>query len=153
MSANQQPLQINDGPLLAAMSRSGGVAALLAIFGIAQLAMVALGYSLKESTSALTVIWPPPGLSMVVMWLTPRRYWPAFLGLQFFAEYAVGSLWVGRPGAFRERRWALPMGPEDLACSSDGQLLWTVTEHPRRRWILSIALRQMMPEVTVVPRT
>lgn len=52
--------------------------------------------------------------------------------------WAPGSLWVGRPGSFRERRWALPMGPEDLACSPDGQRLWTVTEHPRRRWIVSL---------------
>jgi signal transduction histidine kinase len=95
VSANQQYLESKDGPLLAAMSRSGGVLGLLAIFGVAQAAMVVLGYSLKESTSALTVIWPPPGLSMVALWLTPRRYWPAFLGLQFLAEYAVGSLWVG----------------------------------------------------------
>jgi signal transduction histidine kinase len=96
VSANQQPLHdADDGPLLAVMSRAGGLAGLLALFGIAQVVLVTLGYSVKESSSALTVIWPPPGLSMVVLWLTPRRYWPAFLGLQFFAEYAVGSLWVG----------------------------------------------------------
>ncbi|CAI9409577.1 hypothetical protein [Nocardioides sp. T2.26MG-1] len=52
--------------------------------------------------------------------------------------WTPGSLWVGRPGRLRERRWALPMGPEDLACSPDGGRLWTVTEHPRRRWIVSL---------------
>ncbi len=52
--------------------------------------------------------------------------------------WTPGSLWTGRPGALRERRWALPMGPEDLAVSADGRRLWTVTEHPRRRWILSL---------------
>ncbi|WP_296606229.1 hypothetical protein [Nocardioides sp.] len=52
--------------------------------------------------------------------------------------WTPGSLWVGRPGELRERRWALPMGPEDLACSLDGHRLWTVTEHPRRRWIVSL---------------
>ncbi len=52
--------------------------------------------------------------------------------------WTPGSLWVGCPGAFQERRWAVPMGPEDLACSPDGTRLWTVTEHPGRRWILSL---------------
>jgi hypothetical protein len=49
-----------------------------------------------------------------------------------------GSLWVGRPGRLRERRWALPMGPEDLAHSAADDRLWTVTEHPRRRWVVSM---------------
>ncbi len=53
-------------------------------------------------------------------------------------QWKPGSLWTGRPGAFRERRWALPMGPEDLALSADGRWLWTVTEHPRRRWIVAV---------------
>jgi hypothetical protein len=52
--------------------------------------------------------------------------------------WTPGSLWTGRPGAFHERRWALPIGPEDLARSADGRRLWTVTEHPRRRWILAL---------------
>ena len=50
----------------------------------------------------------------------------------------LGSLWTGRPGALRERRHALPMGPEDLAWSARSDRLWTVTEHPRRRWLLSL---------------
>jgi hypothetical protein len=49
-----------------------------------------------------------------------------------------GSLHVGGPGALRERRWALPMGPEDLAYSAAEDRLWTVTEHPRRRWVVSL---------------
>lgn len=52
--------------------------------------------------------------------------------------WVPGSLWTGRPGAYRERRWAVPMGPEDLAWSADGCRLWTVTEHPHRRWIVSL---------------
>ena len=34
----------------------------------------------------------------------------------------------------------LPMGPEDLAYDEHGDWLWTVTEHPRRRW--SVAMRR-----------
>ena len=54
--------------------------------------------------------------------------------------WTPGSLWTGRPGVYRERRWAVPMGPEDLAASPDGRRLWTVTEHPQRRWILSLPM-------------
>ncbi|MDI6911862.1 hypothetical protein [Nocardioides sp.] len=54
--------------------------------------------------------------------------------------WVPGSLWTGRPGALRERRWAVPMGPEDLASSPDGRRLWTVTEHPHRRWIVSLPM-------------
>lgn len=50
-----------------------------------------------------------------------------------------GSLFTGRPGALRERRWALPMGPEDLSWWASSDTLWTVTEHPRRRWVCEIS--------------
>jgi hypothetical protein len=33
------------------------------------------------------------------------------------------------------------MGPEDLTLSPDGDLLWSVTEHPRRRWIVGVPRR------------
>lgn len=49
-----------------------------------------------------------------------------------------GSVYVGGPGAFRQHRWAVPMGPEDLAYEPDTDRLWTVTEHPHRRWIVAM---------------
>jgi hypothetical protein len=52
-----------------------------------------------------------------------------------------GSVHVGAPGApgsFRRHRWATPMGPEDLAFWPSQDLLWSVSEHPRRRWIFSM---------------
>jgi len=49
-----------------------------------------------------------------------------------------GSLVVGSPGRWREHRWALPMGPEDMAYWPERDELWTATEHPRRRWIVSV---------------
>ncbi len=52
--------------------------------------------------------------------------------------WGLGSVWSGAPGCLRERRWALPMGPEDLAYDARTDRLWTVTEHPRRRWIVSV---------------
>lgn len=52
--------------------------------------------------------------------------------------WGLGSVWSGEPGGLREHRWALPMGPEDLAYDARTDRLWTVTEHPRRRWIVSL---------------
>ncbi|KRE93534.1 hypothetical protein ASG76_13865 [Nocardioides sp. Soil774] len=49
-----------------------------------------------------------------------------------------GSVWSGQPGSMTERRWALPMGPEDLSYWPSTDRLWSVTEHPRRRWIVSM---------------
>lgn len=53
-------------------------------------------------------------------------------------QWGPGSIWTGAPGSLRAHRWAMPMGPEDLTYSPDSDLLWTVTEHPRRRWIVSM---------------
>ncbi|MCL8025721.1 hypothetical protein [Nocardioides bruguierae] len=52
--------------------------------------------------------------------------------------WVPGTLWTGAPGAWRARRWALPMGPEDLARDPDGRL-WCATEHPHRRWLVRVA--------------
>lgn len=48
----------------------------------------------------------------------------------------LGSLWTGAAGSLRERQLALPMGVEDLAYDAARDRLWTVTEHPWRRWIV-----------------
>jgi hypothetical protein len=53
----------------------------------------------------------------------------------------LGSIWSGAPGDLREHRRALPVGPEDLAYDVRTERLWTVTEHPRRRWIVSLRRR------------
>jgi hypothetical protein len=49
-----------------------------------------------------------------------------------------GSVYVGHPGSWRRHRWATPMGPEDIAWWPSTDLLWSVTEHPRRRWVFSM---------------
>jgi hypothetical protein len=53
-------------------------------------------------------------------------------------EWVPGSVYAGTPGAFRRYRWATPMGPEDISWWPSTDLLWSVTEHPRRRWIYSM---------------
>ncbi|QVT81267.1 hypothetical protein ENKNEFLB_03675 [Nocardioides aquaticus] len=52
--------------------------------------------------------------------------------------WGPGSVWSGPHGALRERRRALPMGPEDLAHDPATGLLWSATEHPRRRWVVAM---------------
>ncbi len=49
-----------------------------------------------------------------------------------------GSVSFGQPGSMKARPWALPMGPEDLTYWPSTDRLWSVTEHPRRRWIVSM---------------
>lgn len=52
--------------------------------------------------------------------------------------WGLGSVYSGTPGRLREHRLATPMGPEDLAYWPETDLLWSVTEHPLRRWIFSM---------------
>lgn len=52
--------------------------------------------------------------------------------------WTPGSVFTGAPGALRERRWAVPMGPEDLAYWPSTDTLWSLTEHPYRRWLVSM---------------
>lgn len=47
-----------------------------------------------------------------------------------------GTALVGQPGAFARHARAFPMGPEDLDHRASDDTLWTVTEHPWRRWIV-----------------
>jgi hypothetical protein len=52
--------------------------------------------------------------------------------------WVPGSVYVGRPGHWRRHRWVTPMGPEDITWWSSTDLLWSVSEHPRRRWVFSM---------------
>jgi hypothetical protein len=49
-----------------------------------------------------------------------------------------GTMYAGRPGAFRRHRWSTPPGPEDIVWWPSTDLLWSVTEHPRKRWIYAM---------------
>lgn len=49
-----------------------------------------------------------------------------------------GSLYVGRPGAFRRHRWVLPVGVEDLAYWPSRDELWSLSEYPRRRYVFAM---------------
>lgn len=49
-----------------------------------------------------------------------------------------GTVYAGRPGALSPHRWATPIGPEDLTWWPSQDRLWSVTEHPRRRWVYAM---------------
>lgn len=49
-----------------------------------------------------------------------------------------GTIYSGRPGDLRAHRLAVPMGPEDLTYWPSTDRVWTVTEHPGRRWLLAM---------------
>ncbi|MEP6843386.1 MAG: hypothetical protein ABJA11_07680 [Pseudolysinimonas sp.] len=59
-----------------------------------------------------------------------------------------GDLWVGSrsdaasgstsPTTWRRHRHVLPMGPEDLAVSTDGTRLWSLCEYPRHRGVYAM---------------
>jgi hypothetical protein len=53
-------------------------------------------------------------------------------------RFVPGSVYAGRPGRLRRHRLAVPIGPEDLCFWPSTDRLWSVTEHPRRRWFFSM---------------
>lgn len=52
-----------------------------------------------------------------------------------------GTVCAGQPGSMRVHRLALPMGPEDLSYWPSTDRIWSLTEHPRRRWIVAMDRR------------
>ncbi len=52
--------------------------------------------------------------------------------------WVPGTIHAGRPGELRPRRLAVPMGPEDLTYWPSTDRVWSVTEHPRRRWFFAM---------------
>lgn len=49
-----------------------------------------------------------------------------------------GTAYAGGPGRWRRHRCAVPMGPEDLTYWPQTGRLWSLTEHPRRRWVIAM---------------
>ncbi|WP_372734777.1 hypothetical protein [Nocardioides sp.] len=52
--------------------------------------------------------------------------------------WGLGTVYVGEPGAWRRHPWATPMGPEDISWWPSTDRFWSVSEHPRRRWLYSM---------------
>lgn len=53
-------------------------------------------------------------------------------------RYLRGSLYVGRPGAFRRHARVLPVGVEDIAAWPSRDELWSLTEYPGRRYVFAM---------------
>ncbi len=51
-----------------------------------------------------------------------------------------GDLWVGEPGSLTRHPGVLPPGPEDLAHERGTRMLWSLSEHPGRRFVYRIDL-------------
>jgi hypothetical protein len=49
-----------------------------------------------------------------------------------------GDLWVGGPTDLTRHRGVLPPGPEDIAHEPGTRILWSLSEHPGRRWVFAI---------------
>ena len=76
----------------------------------------------------------------------PRMQGVSVVGGEYYVNtsrgpWVPGTVHVGRPGEFRPYRWATPMGPEDLVWWPESGALWSVSEHPRRRWIFGMDQR------------
>jgi hypothetical protein len=53
-------------------------------------------------------------------------------------RYLLGKMYVGRPGSFRSFPRTLPVGPEDISYWPSTDLLWSLTEYPRRRFVFAM---------------
>jgi len=67
----------------------------------------------------------------------------ASIGGQLYVTQSLGriirgSMWVGTPGSFVQHRHALPQGAEDLCYWPSTQQLWSVSEHPLRRFVFAM---------------
>ena len=60
-------------------------------------------------------------------------------------RYRLGSVWVGRPGHLRERRWQLPVGPEDLTYWPARDQLWSLSEYPGARYVFAMPRERFGP--------
>lgn len=61
-----------------------------------------------------------------------------------------GAMYVGPPGQLAPHSFALPMGPEDLSYWPSADTIWSISEHPRRRWIFAVR-RQWFDQARPTP--
>ncbi|MCW2828694.1 MAG: hypothetical protein JWQ67_2310 [Marmoricola sp.] len=50
----------------------------------------------------------------------------------------LGRMYVGEPGSFRSFPRALPVGPEDISYWPSTDMLWSLSEHPGRRYVFAM---------------
>jgi signal transduction histidine kinase len=74
----------------AILGRTGGRYGVLAAFAAAYALLIWLGYQFKEPEQQLTIMWPAAGLLFTALWVSPRQWWPAFIGIQVAVELLLG---------------------------------------------------------------
>jgi signal transduction histidine kinase len=79
-------------PWDAILMRFGGPIGVLAAFLVAHATLVACGYAFKETIAEPAVMWPSAGALFAALWLSDRRFWPAFLGLHVLVEFSFAAL-------------------------------------------------------------
>lgn len=52
--------------------------------------------------------------------------------------FRLGSVWTGTPGALRQHRFAMPVGPEDIAFRPRTGELWSLSEYPGHRYVFAM---------------
>ena len=72
----------------------------------------------------------------------------AVVGGRYYVTVSRGSrrrghLYVGTPGALTPYRWALPPGPEDISYWPSRDQLWSLSEHPGRRYVYAMDRKRL----------
>ena len=88
----QQDAVTRRGLWAAILERLGGGMALLAAFAVAYALLIWLGYLFREPEQQLTIMWPAAGLLFTALWVSERKWWPVFLGIQVAVELLMGLL-------------------------------------------------------------
>jgi signal transduction histidine kinase len=93
--ANGAPGALSAPEHLMAMLRGrGGAVMLVAGFAVMHALLLQLGYALKIRPVDPPVMWPSAGLALIALWASPRRLWPAILGVQYLVEVGTAALWM-----------------------------------------------------------
>ncbi len=53
-------------------------------------------------------------------------------------RFRLGSVWTGTPGDLRRHRFAMPVGPEDIAYRPATDQLWSLSEYPGHRYVFAM---------------
>lgn len=52
--------------------------------------------------------------------------------------FRLGSVWTGAPADLRQHRFAMPVGPEDVAYRRSSDELWSLSEYPGHRYVFAM---------------
>jgi signal transduction histidine kinase len=79
-------------PWAVLLQRFGGITGVMTCFAFLYALLTWLGYLFKESINEPTIMWPAVGLLLAALWVSERKYWPAFLAIHFLVELGIAAL-------------------------------------------------------------